>query len=146
LTGFQLGRFDTPGIFAIRDAKNLVYYRNYETYHGSNFKVISEDFITAINKGEKQPLYGKWVDSIKNIPNLEYWKNHLLKSYIYSIGLIALIFLPIILFVDIFLFPVLGRGPRSSKDGEPAPKHIAVPPKTTKIAEKKIYNGKPKQE
>lgn len=43
LITYSIGRFDSPGIFVIKDIHNQVYYRNYETYNGiQNFKNISE--------------------------------------------------------------------------------------------------------
>ena len=43
LVSYSLGRFDSPGIFVIKDMKRQVYYRTYETYNGAaNFFNISE--------------------------------------------------------------------------------------------------------
>ena len=52
-----------------------------------------------------------------NVRNIEYWKNNLLKAYIYFIGLTAVIAIPIILVIDC-IKPILGRGPHSDRDGK----------------------------
>lgn len=52
LTGWQLGRFDSPSIFAIRDFDKGEYFRNYQTYFGSpnfTFEDISTGFVGQIN-------------------------------------------------------------------------------------------------
>jgi hypothetical protein len=117
MTEYFIGVFDSPGIFAIKDTENKIYYRNYEIYSGSNFKNISEGFLTKINTGQKRELYTRWIDSLKNIPNLEYWSNNLLKSYIYFVGLFSATIIPIFLIVDCFK-PLLGRGPNAKKKVE----------------------------
>lgn len=53
LNTFNLGRFDTPGIFAFKDLKRGVFYRNYEIYNGYNFNTLSEEFLTAIKRQQK---------------------------------------------------------------------------------------------
>ena len=53
-----------------------------------------------------------------NLLNVEYWRNNLLKSYIYLIGIITAVLLPIALIVDTFVFPILGRGPHAKKRTE----------------------------
>lgn len=119
LTTFNLGRFDSPGIFAIKGSefKRKMYYRNYHTYYSTlqvNFHNISEQFITEINTGVKLPLYSEWKDAYKNLWNLEYWNNNKMKAYIYIIGLLSVIFLPFIILLDFFV-PLLGRGPHKIK-------------------------------
>lgn len=116
LTSFNLGRFDSPSIFAIGDIDRKVYYRNYHTYYaaGTDFKHISDTFVREINNGTKLPLYAKWQDCPHNLWNLEYWVNNKMKAYIYIIGLISIIVLPFIILVDCF-FPLLGRGPNSQR-------------------------------
>lgn len=117
MTEYFIGVFDSPGIFAIKDPINKVYYRNYEKYSGSNFKDLSEGLLTKINLGEKKELYTRWIDSYKNIANLEYWMNNLLKSYIYFVGLFSGVLIPLFLIVDCFK-PLLGRGPHAKKKEE----------------------------
>ena len=68
--------------------------------------------MTAINQGEKLALYGRWQESYKNIWNLEYWYHNKMKAYIYAIGLISVVFLPLVIIMDCF-FPLLGRSPNS---------------------------------
>jgi len=52
LTTYNLGRFDSPGIFIIKDIHRQEYFRNYEIYNGKrNFKNISDELIASINKG-----------------------------------------------------------------------------------------------
>ena len=64
LTTYSIGRFDSPGIFIIKDLKIKVFYRNYETYNGNaNFHNISEGLLTDVNLGQKQELYAEWIDS-----------------------------------------------------------------------------------
>lgn len=67
LTTFNIGRFDSPGIFAIKDIQNQVFYRNYEIYDGDNFKNLSKGFLEKIKSGEKLPLHMRWQDAYKNI-------------------------------------------------------------------------------
>ena len=119
LTTFDLGRFDSPGVFAIRgsDFERKVFYRNYHTYYSSpevTFANISETFITCINQGQKLPLYANWLESYHNLYNLEHWYNNKMKAYIYLIGLFSIIFLPIFILIDCF-YPLLGRGPHHKR-------------------------------
>jgi hypothetical protein len=116
LTTFNLGRFDSPGVFAIKDIKDKVFYRNYHTYYEShtNFHNISEQFVAEINQGQKLPMYAQWHQSYHNLWNLEYWVNNKMKAYIYIIGLISICILPLIVIVDCF-FPLMGRGPYGKK-------------------------------
>ena len=34
LITYSIGRFDSPGVFIIKDINRKVFYRNYETYNG----------------------------------------------------------------------------------------------------------------
>jgi len=61
MTSYFLGIFDTPGVFAIKDAEDRIYFRNYEIYSGSNFKDLSEGFLTKINTGHKMQLHSTWL-------------------------------------------------------------------------------------
>jgi hypothetical protein len=54
---------------AIKDMDKKIYYRNYETYYGSNIPSITIDFITKINTGEKMPLHATWERSFMNLLN-----------------------------------------------------------------------------
>ncbi len=72
LISFDLGRFDSPGIFAIRGSEfeRKIFYRNYHTYYSSSdvtFANISENFVRSINLGEKKPLYANWYDCYQNL-------------------------------------------------------------------------------
>jgi hypothetical protein len=67
-----------------------------------------------IMNGTKVALYSNWFECYKNVMNVEYWKNNLLKTYIYSIGLFSTIFIPLIFIADC-IKPLLGRGPNSKK-------------------------------
>ena len=123
LTSFQMGRFDSPSIFAINgtaDFDRKKFYRNYPTYYSGNttFKDISVDFLAAIKSGEKKPLYMAWTECYQNLFNFEHWWNNKMKGYIYAIGLTSLCFLPFIIIVDCF-YPLLGRGPHSKKKQRP---------------------------
>jgi len=123
LTSFTLGRFDSPGIFAIEGSEfnQKVYYRNYLTYYSgpttTTFQNISGQFIAEIVSGVKIPLYARWVEAYHNLNNFEYWGNNKMKAYIYIIGLVSIIFLPLIVLVDCF-YPLLGRGPHATKKKE----------------------------
>jgi Mg2+ and Co2+ transporter CorA len=44
---------------------------------------------------------------------MEYWINNKMKAYIYAIGLISMIFLPLIVIADCF-FPLLGKSPSAA--------------------------------
>ena len=57
-------------------------------------------------------MYAKWIDGYKNVVNIEYWINNLLKSYIYIVGILSLFVIPLMLIIDCFK-PILGRGPNS---------------------------------
>lgn len=118
LTWLQLGRFDSPGIFAINgtEFRRTMLYRNYHIYHANNstFATISEDFVKSINSGAKRPLYSSWLDAPRNLLNAEHWLNNMMKAYMYAIGLISLLVLPFITIIDCF-FPVMGRGPNAKK-------------------------------
>jgi hypothetical protein len=80
----------------------------------STFENISSGFVGQINTGVKQPLYREWVDSWRNLYNLEYWGNNKMKAYIYIIGLVSVVALPLLVVVDCFM-PILGRGPNAKK-------------------------------
>ena len=56
------------------------------------------------------PLFAQWTTCYKNVYNIEYWSNNLLKMYIFSIGLFSIVFLPLIIIIDCF-YPLLGMGP-----------------------------------
>ena len=65
LTSFNLGRFDSPGIFAINGSafNEKIFYRNYHTYYSTvdiNFNNISGQFVSEIRTGVKLPLYARW--------------------------------------------------------------------------------------
>ena len=110
LTSFNIGRFDSPGVFAIKDIENEVYYRNYEIYSGDNFPALSTEFLEKIENGEKVPLHMRWSDAYKNLKNIEYWLNNKVKAYIYSIGILSISIIPWIILIDCYK-PILGRGP-----------------------------------
>lgn len=111
---FAFGRFDTPSIFALKDLEQGIFYRNYETYDGLNFQRLSEEFMNSIKTNEKLPLYSNPWEFYKNIGNIEYWMNNLLKAYIYSIGMVSVVVIPTFIVIDCF-FPILGRSPAARK-------------------------------
>mmetsp|Transcript_11254 Transcript_11254/g.11300 ORF Transcript_11254/g.11300 Transcript_11254/m.11300 type:complete len:136 (-) Transcript_11254:15-422(-) len=134
MTSYYMGVFDAPGIFAIRDRERRVYYRNYERYSGANFPNISQQFVQAINTGQKQPLYANWADAHKTVMNLEHLLHNKIKIYIYGIGALSCVLIPIGLVVDCWK-PLLGRGPRAKKEtqGEKPNKKKKEPPMKKKI-------------
>ena len=115
LITFNLGRFDSPGIFVVKDMKRQVYYRTYETYNGdANFFNISEGLMIEINQMRKMVMYSHWNDRYLNLLNYEHWMNNLMKAYMYMMGVLAVIFIPILLLIDCFV-PILGRGPHAER-------------------------------
>ncbi|CDW71844.1 UNKNOWN [Stylonychia lemnae] len=148
LTTYQLGRFDSPGIFIIEDIHLQKYYRNYETYNGNrNFKNISDNLIAAVNLGEKSPLYSFWKDCYLNLVNIEHWNNNRLKGYMYFLGVISTVVLPFAVLLDCF-FPIFGRGPhaRKKKEGDDQQQHGSSKADKSPLHSKKQQESNQKQE
>ena len=67
-----------------------------------------------INQKRKMVMYSHWNDRYLNLLNYEHWMNNLMKAYMYMMGVLAVIFIPILLLIDCFV-PILGRGPHAER-------------------------------
>jgi len=72
------------------------------------------DFIKSIESEQKLPLSASWLHAYKNLLNLEHWSHNLIKGYVYLLGLLSAVLIPLALLFDLFI-PIMGRSPAKKK-------------------------------
>ncbi|CDW91867.1 UNKNOWN [Stylonychia lemnae] len=65
---------DTNTVFAISNAFDGNYFKQYEKYNGTNFDQISERFLQGVLNGEENLRSSSWKHQYLNILDLDYWK------------------------------------------------------------------------